>query len=246
MLIDATLIPVESNLTLTKFLPKCGKLAAYLQLDVVMALTADIQRAFVEGGAKTVLSRSLRKIVRPAFKVGSLVFTECDLTKPLAEQQRVPGIMAREATIEDARLFEDRALFLDRFKQGHRCFLGIEESTGKLTNYRWVNTSAAFVPELDRYLMLKPGDAYVYDLNTLPGFRKRGIDAYTRHYAYNHLRETGYRRILAYIHGDNHPSLSASRHLLRRIGRLWYLQFRGCAPIMIGGRSEKFPELRRL
>jgi ribosomal protein S18 acetylase RimI-like enzyme len=210
-----------------------------------MALTADIQRAFVEGGAKTVLSRTLRKIVRPAFKVGSLVFTECDLTKPLPARQRVPGIMAREATIEDARLFEDRALFLDRFKQGHRCFMGIEESTGKLTNYRWVNTSAAFIPELDRYLILKPGDAYAYDLNTLPAFRKRGIDAYTRYYAYNHLRETGHRRILAYIHGDNYPSLSASRHLLKPIGRVGYLQFRGCAPIMIGGQNAKFPELRR-
>jgi ribosomal protein S18 acetylase RimI-like enzyme len=211
-----------------------------------MALAADIQRAFVEGGAKTVLSRSLRKMVRPAFKVGSLVFTACDLTNPLPERQRVTGIMAREATIEDARLFEDRALFLDRFKQGHRCFLGIEESSGKLTNYRWVNTSAAFIPELDRYLMLKPGDAYAYDLNTLPAFRKRGIDAYTRYYAYNHLRETGYRRILAYIHGDNFPSLSASRHLLKHIGRVWYVEFRGCAPIMIGGRSAHFPELRRL
>lgn len=211
-----------------------------------MALTADIQRAFVEGGAKAVVSRSLRKMVRPAFKVGSLVFTECDLTKPVPERQRVSGILAREATIEDARLFEDRALFLERFNQGHRCFLGIEENTGKLTNYRWVNTSAAFIPELDRYLILKEGDAYVYDLNTLPEFRRRGIDAYTRYYAYNHLRQTGYKRILAYIHGDNYPSLSASRHLLRPIGRVWYVQFRGCAPIMLGGRSANFPELRRL
>ena len=208
-----------------------------------MALTANIQRAFVEGGAKTVMSRGIRRIVRPAFKMGSLVFTECDLSQPIRERQPVPGILAREATIEDARLFEDRALFLERFNQGHRCFLGIEESTGKLTNYRWVNTSAAFIPELDRYLMLKPGDAYAYDLNTLPEFRRRGIDAYTRYYTYSYLQHTGYTRILAYIHGDNHPSLKASRHLLRHIGRIWYIQFRGCAPIMLGGRRPGFPRI---
>ncbi len=211
-----------------------------------MALTANIQRAFVEGGAKTVMSRGIRRIVRPVFKMGSLVFTECDLSQPIRERQPVPGILAREATIEDARLFEDRAMFLERFNQGHRCFLGIDESTGKLTNYRWVNTSAAFIPELDRYLMLKPGDAYAYDLNTLPEFRRRGIDSYTRYYAYSHLQHTGYTRILAYIHGDNHPSLKASRHLLRHIGRIWYIQFRGCTPIMLGGRRPGFPELRRL
>jgi ribosomal protein S18 acetylase RimI-like enzyme len=211
-----------------------------------MALTADIQRAFVEGGTKTVVTRSIRKIVRPAFKIGSLVFTECNLSKPVPERPRVPGVVAREATIDDARLFEDRALFLERFNHGHRCFVGIEERTGKLTNYRWVNTSAAFIPELDRYLILKPGDAYVYDLNTLPEFRKRGIDAYTRYFAYSHLRETGYHRILAYIHGDNYPSLRASRHVLKRIGRVWYLEFRGCAPIMFGGRGTNFPELQRL
>src|SRR5437588_829030 len=108
-----------------------------------MALTADIQRAFVEGGAKTVMSRGIRKIVRPAFSMGSLVFTECDLTRPIPERQAVTGIIAREATIEDARLFEDRALFLKRFNQEHRCFLGIEQRSGKLTNYRRVGISAA-------------------------------------------------------------------------------------------------------
>jgi len=92
-----------------------------------MELTANIQRAFVEGGAKTVMSRGIRRIVRPVFKMGSLVFTDCDLSKPIRERQPVPGILAREATIEDARLFEDRALFLERFNQGHRCFLGIEK-----------------------------------------------------------------------------------------------------------------------
>jgi ribosomal protein S18 acetylase RimI-like enzyme len=93
---------------------------------------------------------------------------------------------------------------------------------------------------------LKPGEAYVYDLNTLPEFRRRGIDAYTRHYTYSYLRETGYKRILAYIHGDNHPSLNASKRLLQHIGRVWYIQARGCEPRMIGGRRRGFPELRKV
>src|SRR5579871_5537274 len=132
-----------------------------------MALTADILRAFSEGGPKVVLARGLRKLVRPAFKIGTLVFIESDLTRPLPEQRPVPGIVPREATIEDVRLFEDQDLFLKRFHEGHRCFMGIEEKTGKLANYRWVNPTAALVPELDRYIMMKQGEVSIYDLTTL-------------------------------------------------------------------------------
>jgi hypothetical protein len=208
-----------------------------------MALTADIQRALREGGAKTVLTRSLRKLLRPAIKIGTLVFAECDLRKPIPERRPIPGIIVREATIEDVDLFEDRTLFLERMKQGSRCFMGIEEATGKLTNYRWVNTSWAYVPELKRYMIFRPGEAYAYDLKTLPEFRKRGIDGYTRHVAYSHLRDTGYTRVYAYIHGDNYPSLRASRHLLKPIGRVWYIQLRGCDPVMLGGRKRGLPDL---
>ena len=211
-----------------------------------MAVTQGIRRSFSEGGVKVVLTRSLKRLVRPAFKIGTLVFTEADLTKPFPELRSVPGIVMREATIEDVRLFADRKLFLKRFNDGDRCFMGIEEGTGKLANYRWINTSAAFIPELDRYLVLRPGEAYAYDLNTLPEFRRRGIDAFTRHHAYGYMRDIGYKKMLAYIHGDNQPSLQASRHFLKPIGCIRFIQFPGRQPIMIGGRGPGFPQLRRM
>jgi GNAT superfamily N-acetyltransferase len=211
-----------------------------------MAISADIQRAFAEGGAKVVITRGLRKLVRPACTIGTLVFVERDLGQPFPELLRVPGIIPREAAIEDVHLFENQELFLSRFHQGHRCFVGIEERTGKLTNYRWVSTSTALIPELDRYLILKPGEAYVYDLHTLPEFRRRGIDAYTRHYTYSFLRDAGYKRTLGYIHGDNQPSLEAARRLLMPIGRVCYMRFRGCPLLVLGGSGPRFPVLRRL
>jgi len=221
-------------------------MATQLRTKLRMVLTTDIQRAFAEGGPKTVIARSLRRLARPVFKGGSLVFTWCDLTQPFPEARQVPGILVRQATIEDAVLFEDQALFLQRFNQGNRCFMGIEQQTGKLANYRWVNFSRAYIPEIDRYLMLRPWEAYIFDLNTLPEFRRRGIDAQTRHYTYSYVRDMGYRTIFAYIHGDNYPSLMASRHLLEPTGRVWYIQLRGCEPIMIGRPGRNFPDLCKL
>jgi hypothetical protein len=210
-----------------------------------MQIAADLQRALADGGPKTLVTRTLRRLVRPAFKAGSLVFAECDLRAPFPEPRAVPGIAIREATIADATLFEDESLFLERIRQGHRCFMGIEEKTGKLANYRWINTSVVHFPEINRYLVLKPNEVYAFDLKTLPEFRRRGIDAYTRNHVYSYLGSVGYTKLYAYIHGDNHPSLKASRHFLKPIGRIWYVQIRGCQPIMVGGRSRNFPELRR-
>jgi hypothetical protein len=210
-----------------------------------MAWTEELRQAFDDGGTKFVVARSLRKLMRPACKVGSLIFTECDLTKPFPEPRPISGIILRELTAEDVPLFPDAGPARDRFAAGHRSFGGIEERTGKLTNYRWVNASSAFIPELERYLIMGPKDVYVYDLNTLPEFRKRGIDACTRHFTYSYLRDCGYSRIYAYIHGDNHASLQASRRLLRRIGRVWYVQPRGCAPFILGGKGPGLPELRK-
>jgi hypothetical protein len=209
-----------------------------------MELALDIQRAWLDGGMKAVLTRAIKRFIRPALKAGSLVFTECDL-RALPERPAIPGIIIREAHLEDKHLFEDCRLFLERMKEGYRCFMGIEESTGKLANYRWISTSTAYFPELKRRLILKPGEAYAFDLNTLPEFRRRGIDGYSRYYTYSHLRDTGYTKLYAYIHGDNFASLKASRHFLKPIAHVWYLQVRGCNPVMIGGRSGRLPELRK-
>ena len=211
-----------------------------------MQFTADIQRAWIDGGPKMLVTRSLRRLVRPVVKIGSLVFIECDLQKPMPDRRDIPGIIVREATVDDASLFAERDVFLKRFNDGDRCFMGIEKATGKLTNYRWVTWSPPYIPEVRRYLMLKPTDVYVYDLKTMPEFRRRGIDAYTRHCVYTHLRDTGHTKVYAYIHGDNLPSIKASQILLRTVGRIWYIQPRGCGPIMLGARRPGFPELRQL
>src|SRR5262245_24784967 len=75
---------------------------------ISMALMADVQRALTEGGPKTLVTRSLRKLVRPGVKIGTLVFSECDLRESLPERQVIPGITVRIATLNDAHLFEDR------------------------------------------------------------------------------------------------------------------------------------------
>lgn len=211
-----------------------------------MKLVATVQRALNEGGPKILVSRSLKKLFLPLARAGTLVFAEVDLTKPIREVLPISGIEAREAFVGDEWLFDDPGLFLERTSRGDRCFLAVESATGRLANYRWISTSPSHIPELNRYLVPEANTVYAYDLVTLPQFRRRGIDSYTRYFSYSFLQRSGVTKIYAYIHGDNQPSLKSASHFNRRIGRIAYVQFRGCEPLIFGKRNQKLPHLLRL
>ncbi len=202
-----------------------------------------IRRAYREGGIKTVILRSFKKLMLPVMSAGSLIFVECDLRKPLPQRPSLPEILVREAALADAGLFENRKTFLERLRAGKRCFIGIDSATGKLANYRWIARFTEYIPEIDRYIVLEPGEVYSYDLRTMPDFRRRGIDSYTRHETYQCLRDQGFSKVCAYVRGDNYPMRKSSRPLLKPVGRVWYVRFRGSRCFLFGERRKGLPQL---
>jgi ribosomal protein S18 acetylase RimI-like enzyme len=193
------------------------------------------QRLYRNGGSKAVVALTLKRLIRPIATVGSMYFLERHLNVPMPQLQPMNGIDVREGTLSDVPLLnamenagprKDQAV--QRLKQGDRWFIGIEKPSGKLTNYRWVSLTRGFIPELNRDLVLKPGEAYVYDLETLPEFRRRGIEGITRQFTYNTLLNNyGVQRIVVYILADNRASLQAGRQYLTAITRVWFMRVRG-------------------
>ena len=206
---------------------------------------------FRERGLVAMLSMGFRKLVSPVVEIGSVYFLECDLRAELPKVRPVPGIIAREAFLSEIDLLDEtenaharKADAIERFNKGDRWFVGIEASTGKLTNYRWATTTYELIPELGRYLLPKPGEAFVYALYTLPGFRRRGIDSVTRHYTYEVLYRTGgIDRVIATIFDDNPISRRASRSFLKQISRVWYVTVRGCRTRLVMWPNPKMPAL---
>ena len=192
-----------------------------------------------ESGVPGMLLLGLRRVLQPVMVFGSLVFFECDLRSPFPLAPPDNGFSAREGFESDLDLLqaldgggEYRQTALARLRNGERWFIGVESSTGQLANYRWMTDQPAFVPEIGRYLMLKPGEVYIYDLFTVPRYRRHGVDAYVRHSVYSSLASAGLVKIHAYIRGSNYPSLRAARLLLTETGRLWY--------VTVFGRSFTF------
>ncbi len=202
-----------------------------------LATLQTAQRLYRDCGLKAVVVVVLKKVISPFAQAGSIYFMERDLRAEMPPLRPIPGIVAREGSFSDLHLLdavENGALLkqraIQRLQKGDRWFIGVEESTGKLTNYRWASLTSGFVLELGRTLTLEPGQAYIYDLQTAPEFRRRGIEGFTRQFTYDRLhRQYGADRITVYICADNHASLQAGRAYLTPVGRIWYLKVRGFA-----------------
>jgi|GEM_PF-3795591 RimJ/RimL family protein N-acetyltransferase len=63
-------------------------------------------------------------------------------------------------------------------EEGHRCF-GFVNETGEVASYLWLacpESSATFVPFSQKLQMIiKPGEAYLFDCRTAPAFQKQGF-----------------------------------------------------------------------
>jgi hypothetical protein len=182
-----------------------------------------------------------KKLISPVARVGSLYMMECDLGRGLPAVKEVPGIIVREAFLEDIYLLDGieeapqkKHDAMERFQKRNRWFVGIDASTGKLANFRWVATNPEWIPELECNIVPQPGQAYIYALYTAPEYRKRGVDSFTRHYTYDLLHRTaGIKTIIAYICSENTVSLRAGKKFLKKIGRVWYVS-------ILGGRTRVF------
>jgi len=91
-----------------------------------------------------------------------------------------------------------------------------------------MTTAWELIPELERNIVPRPGQAFVYALYTAPEYRRRGIDSFTRQYTYDLLyRTAGIHTVLATIFAENTVSMKAGRKFLRKVGRIWYLSILG-------------------
>jgi GNAT superfamily N-acetyltransferase len=228
-----------------------GRLQRVLDMEAVVRLVRRALELWREFGPRATIGLALKKAVSPVARVGSLYLLECDLTAGLPRVKPVPGVVAREAFLEEIHLLdgienedEKKRDAIFRFKRGDRWFVGIDAATGKLANFRWVTTAWELVPELERNVVPQPGQAFIYALYTAPEYRRKGIDSFTRQYTYDLLyRTAGIKTVLATIFAENTVSLKAGRKFLRKIGRVWYVSILGRPTRAFWWPNSKMPTL---
>lgn len=201
-----------------------------------------LREFYREGRLAAGLLAAVRKVLRPIVDAGGLIFFDCDLRRVVAPPS-TGEFVVREAGLADLALLETiedaprrRRQARERLAGGERWFVAIDAATGRLANFRWV-TPRGTIPELQRDLQIAPDEVYIYDLYTVPEFRRRGVDAVARPTVYASLREEGIVRMHAYIAAWNHASLRAARALLVPLGRVQYVSFFGRRPLLFGAQA---------
>ncbi len=108
----------------------------------------------------------------------------------------------------------------------------------------WMTTSRAHIPELSLDVILRPGEAYLYDAWAPPDRRGHGAFGLVLDEIFRHLQVAGFARAYSYVRGDNRYGLTSATRRLQPVGRLWYLKiFR--RRLVLGPRGEALPVLGR-
>ena len=143
---------------------------------------AHVLAIYQDRGLKTFTVQVIKKLLAPKLQMGSICFFERDLRAPMPPVAPLEGIVLREGSLSDISLLDclkdagrQKKHAVERLRAGHHWYVSIEKETGRLMTYRWASMTNAFIPEINRTIVLKPGEAYLYDLYTLPEFRRRRI-----------------------------------------------------------------------
>jgi hypothetical protein len=212
-------------------------------LDLPSSVTKAV-RLLREEGLGRLAMVSLRLAISPLLDFGRVVFFLRELdgqwrTPPapagisvrLASSSELPQLVA--ARPPDAGLAE---LFRERFRRGDWCVVAVDANDA-VARSSWVSTLVTPIPELNMEIMLRPGEAYLYDGYTRRDARRRGIDGVVRCFVFDRLRATGFTRVYSYCRGDNRPALGAARRWQTPVGEMWFLRFRGLGAWVIRRRE---------
>jgi SAM-dependent methyltransferase len=105
-----------------------------------------------------------------------------------------------------------------------------------------VTTDRAYIPELDSDVVMRPGEAYMYDGYTRPDARSAGLDGAIRCFIFRSMREAGRHRLYSYVRGDNPVGLRAARRWQTSAGTVSFASVRGLSPRVRSGRG-RLPQL---
>lgn len=196
-----------------------------------------------EEGIVRLSSRLVRKLLSPIADWGRITFFERTLDAVGAT--RVPdGVTIREVHAAELALIAEgidpeqrREEITHRFRRGDRVFAALD-ATGGCAHTRWLVTRRAYIPEIDRDIVLSPGQAYFYNGYTRPDCRGRGIDGAVRQTIFTTLRSEGYAAAYSYARGDNYAGFRAASRWQRPVRSIWFFRLRGFRPLVFGAHGS--------
>jgi len=194
------------------------------------------------------LWRMLRMCIFPLGVMGLTTFCEKDLTQPLREIRAKVPLNIGQATESDIEQlvtltkirygpaknmlgqYKNRGIrdtILERFQQGHRCFVG--KIGTEIVHYNWVFFHRKeSVAGTGRFITLRDDEALMDDAYTAEACRGKAIHTAVHNQMLLFLQQTGYRKAYTVVNSDNKSSQKTHRRLGWKIsGTMFYFIPRG-------------------
>jgi GNAT superfamily N-acetyltransferase len=118
----------------------------------------------------------------------------------LLEEGDLDALRRHRADLDPARL-ADR---IQRLGHGHACVAAWLD--GEIVASVWIAFEGARVPEIDRRIRLRAGEAFLYDSYTSERARGHGIATVRAVWTATYLRDAGYRLGIGHLVPENRPA----------------------------------------
>jgi len=210
-----------------------------------------LHRALQQGGVPQLLRRSLNRLASPWLEFGSVTFFRRWLDRGPEVPRPRPGLSVYQASLGDIAMVLEASdprrtkdVVRDRLGRGDLFFLALDDDDRPIHS-GWATLVGAHVPELERDVVLRRQEAYLYDAFTPPECRGHGAFGFVLDHLFVRLQALGARVVYSYVRSDDPKGQRSACVRLRPVGTLAHVRLKGCEPLILGRWARGLPTLVR-
>src|SRR5207253_2488740 len=164
-----------------------------------------VSAAIDQGGVPQLLRRGLNRLTSPWVEFGSVTFFRRRLDGGPEVARARAGLSVLHASLAGIALVLEVSdprrtpgMVQERLRRGDLCFLALD-AAGRPIHSGWATTVGAHVPELERDIVLRTREAYLYDAFTPPSRRGTGAFGFVLDHLFTKLQSFGARVVYSYV-----------------------------------------------
>ena len=225
--------------------------SGHARAEELRPLAERLRKALQQGGVPQLLRRSANRLASPWLEFGSVTFFRRRLDGGPEAPRARPGLDIFEASLADVSLILEASdprrtarIVRERLRRGDLCFMALDPH-GRPIHSGWATTVGAHVPELERDIVLRSHEAYLYDAFTPPSRRGTGAFGFVLDHLFVKLQALGARVVYSYVRSDDPKGQRAACVRLRPVGTVRHIRVNGRAPLLLGCVHNRLPTLVR-